>query len=334
MKTMEVAESSSNMLPRFQNGRSGKKIPAVARKLLNLLAEFFRRFLLIVHRTLLVRGQATSPFLSGDGLRRIADVLVESAADLDKIDRCSTNSIIFVASHVLVSAGEEFRKRAKQGLYIVHNGDTNIDVSAAYAIPDGSDVFAQNCEFDHPRFHPVPIGLENELVHFRHGITIDFRLLRMKSVSKKFRVLYGFNRDTNPQERDPALAVLKRTAVADHLWGWNSFVYRRILRSYAFVASPPGNGIDCHRTWEALYLHTIPIVKSSIMTKRFRDAGLPLWLVEDWHEIEFLTEKELRDIYESMNPDFDHEWLQLDYWRSTIKRLQLARETVSNDSLF
>ena len=32
---------------------------------------------------------------------------------------------------------------------------------------------------------------------------------------------------------------------------------------YAFVASPPGNGFDCHRTWEALVLGCIVIVQNS-----------------------------------------------------------------------
>jgi hypothetical protein len=27
-----------------------------------------------------------------------------------------------------------------------------------------------------------------------------------------------------------------------------------------WVLSPPGNGVDCHRTWEALYLGVTPIV--------------------------------------------------------------------------
>jgi hypothetical protein len=38
-------------------------------------------------------------------------------------------------------------------------------------------------------------------------------------------------------------------------------LYEKI--NYAFVASPYGGGPDCHRTWEALILGCIPIVKSS-----------------------------------------------------------------------
>ena len=39
---------------------------------------------------------------------------------------------------------------------------------------------------------------------------------------------------------------------------------------YAFVLSPRGRGLDCHRTWEALCLGCIPIVKKSPITKLFR----------------------------------------------------------------
>jgi hypothetical protein len=35
------------------------------------------------------------------------------------------------------------------------------------------------------------------------------------------------------------------------------------LKKHKFVVSPPGNGIDCHRNWEAIYLGCIPIVLNS-----------------------------------------------------------------------
>ena len=36
--------------------------------------------------------------------------------------------------------------------------------------------------------------------------------------------------------------------------------YIETVASYAYVLSPPGNGFDCFRTWEALAVGTIPIV--------------------------------------------------------------------------
>jgi len=50
----------------------------------------------------------------------------------------------------------------------------------------------------------------------------------------------------------------------------------RLQTEYAFVASPYGNGFDCHRTWEALCLGCIPIVKISPLDRLF--ANLPVLL--------------------------------------------------------
>ena len=40
---------------------------------------------------------------------------------------------------------------------------------------------------------------------------------------------------------------------------------------YAFVASPRGLGLDTHRTWEALFLGSIVIVRSSSIDELFED---------------------------------------------------------------
>jgi hypothetical protein len=52
---------------------------------------------------------------------------------------------------------------------------------------------------------------------------------------------------------------------------------------YAFVVSPHGNGLDCHRTWESLVLGNIVIVKRSSLDPMY--DGLPVVIVDDWREI-------------------------------------------------
>jgi hypothetical protein len=52
---------------------------------------------------------------------------------------------------------------------------------------------------------------------------------------------------------------------------------------YAFVLSPPGIGLDCHRTWESLALGNIVIVRRSPIDALF--AGLPVVIVDDWEEV-------------------------------------------------
>jgi len=52
---------------------------------------------------------------------------------------------------------------------------------------------------------------------------------------------------------------------------------------YAFVLSPPGNGLDCHRTWEALALGHIVLVPSSSLNSLY--SGLPVVALKGWDEI-------------------------------------------------
>ncbi len=69
-----------------------------------------------------------------------------------------------------------------------------------------------------------------------------------------------------------------------------------------FVISPEGNGVDTHRTWEALYFKSIPIVEKN-SDINFKYAGLPILYTEDYSEIndEYLNKK-----YEEMkNQTYD-----------------------------
>lgn len=52
---------------------------------------------------------------------------------------------------------------------------------------------------------------------------------------------------------------------------------------YAFVVSPHGNGLDCHRTWEALALGHIVLVPRSPLERMF--DGLAVVSLDDWNEI-------------------------------------------------
>ncbi len=56
-----------------------------------------------------------------------------------------------------------------------------------------------------------------------------------------------------------------------------------LYASHAFVISPHGNALDCYRTWEALLMGCIPIVKRSPIDYLYAD--LPVAIVDDWSEI-------------------------------------------------
>jgi hypothetical protein len=75
---------------------------------------------------------------------------------------------------------------------------------------------------------------------------------------------------------------------------------------YKYVISPLGNGLDCHRTWEAIILGCIPIVKKSGLDPMY--DGLPVLIVNDWKDI-------TQDLLDNYKPDNSNiKKIYMDYW--------------------
>ena len=83
---------------------------------------------------------------------------------------------------------------------------------------------------------------------------------------------------------------------------------------YAFVVSPPGEGLDCHRTWEALCLGCIPIMISTPLDDMFE--GLPVLIVKSWTDVT----RELLDktIFDYSRKEFCMEKLKMQFWMDKI----------------
>ena len=62
------------------------------------------------------------------------------------------------------------------------------------------------------------------------------------------------------------------------------------MQAFAFVISPMGHGFDCHRTWEALWMSSVPIVKTSPIDALY--DSLPVVIVDTWSQI---TESNLKE---------------------------------------
>lgn len=90
---------------------------------------------------------------------------------------------------------------------------------------------------------------------------------------------------------------------------WNN------ITNFTFVLSPFGNGMDCHRTWEALSLGSIPIVRAHRFKELFKD--LPVLIVKEWHEIN--EDLLINTINIFKNTKFNCEKLNLEYWINKIK---------------
>ena len=253
------------------------------------------RFHRIYHR--LVPPSSLSCFISGYSFELFA-----LSAPLD-INR---PRIIFIPTHRLESFILQNDLPTSDFTLISHNTDSPANLTPVIhrllLNPSLRHWFVQNLRFQHPKATALPIGLEN-IQYLHNGIPLLFKIYQALSpyISKQPRALYGFNVDSNPASRLPAYSACQASPIAD-FFSENPLSYLRVLSCYQFVVSPPGNGIDCHRTWEALYLNVIPIVLSDPFFDHF--PSLPFLILDSWDDLLSLTPQYLDAFYQANSSKF------------------------------
>jgi len=276
-----------------------------------------------VHRWFITHSKnpnpGSAPYISGDTFRTIAKHVFDENRNIVP-EEVSGGDFLFVKIYFIEEFFETVHPQIKNPyVLITHNGDTTVDDKLAQNV-DEKNIrwYAQNVNIDHPKITPIPIGLEN-LDYYNHGVISRVIKIQRKNILKKNKILFGFEIGTNPTERVPALDALLETTSAEKIKGrLTAKKYLRKLAQYKFVASPPGNGIDCHRTWEAMYTKTVPIVKDSLLMRHFYDLGLPLFIVKNWDELKQLDENKLAEIYHQLAPRFSNLALYFSYWQDII----------------
>lgn len=262
----------------------------------------------------------SAPFLSGDTFRQLANHMQDEHSVI-KVKAVRSGDIIFVSSACLEHFFKNTLPHISQPFVLIsHNGDRNVTESDTHYLNDHIvHWYAQNCLVDHPRITPLPIGLENQRFYQHGDVRLFSKIMSNNQSKKKERILYKFNPDTNPTVRRTALSALQNHPLAETYFDWRPPArYLATLQEYAFVASPVGNGHDCIRTWEAFYLKTVPILVRSIETSYWESLGLPVYLIEDWPELQNITADDLSKTYAKMLPKFDNPALWLPYWQSKI----------------
>jgi hypothetical protein len=270
------------------------------------------------YRTLKLRPPST-PYLSGDTFRTLATHILDETSNFNPI-AVQARDRIFVAGPYLERFFANYQPDITQPyVLITHNGDQNI--TGAYTGHIDHLLlawFAQNVLVEHEKIHAIPIGLENKYLYL-HGIPRHFESLRARPVEKKTQILYKFSIATNPGVRGAALTILDSHDCAVTYIDWRTALpYLTTLQESAFVASPVGNGEDCIRTWEALYLGTIPIVTRSPLTTQFAALGLPLLLIDTWEDLKDFNRERLAEEYVKMAPKFNNPALWFNYWQQII----------------
>ncbi len=265
---------------------------------------------------------ASYPYISGDGFRSVADHIYDETGKC-KPRHIRNDDIVFLKSDLVKEWFANIHPKidAKYKL-ITHNSDSSVGENEARFIDDKIiRWFAQNNTFKHDKISPIPIGLENISLYMSGWVFYKMvPQLKKEEFEKKQKILFGFNTNTNVAERTLALLSLRACPVAEEIPArLNARDYFQLLNQYAFIASPEGNGADCHRTWEAVILDIIPVTSNSSSNQILTESKFPILLINDWTELRCMTEIGLREISNRYEFPSNSDITMLNYWVNIIR---------------
>ena len=245
------------------------------------------------------------------------------------IDACEKNRVPFCKTDFLTDF-----KGTEQKVFVTHNSDYPINEERFRHGPKKfKHWLALNKEYDNDSITAIPVGLESMFLRVNNTSrlgrysspgwpnAIDKANYMDKIAKQKLdhdKLIYlNFNPATYPIEREKIIQLYKDKPWVTYQAGatWKDF-YDQIA-THKFVFSPRGNGVDCHRIWESLYLRTIPIVKRHSSLDDFKD--LPILFVDNWDEIsvDFLNKK----YNEMLTRPYDLSKMKISYWEKRIGEL-------------
>lgn len=227
--------------------------------------------------------------------------------------------IIFIYTHVYYKHKtkilNELSTKTHPFLIIFHNSDYIIDetFTEIFTKTKCKKIFAQNVCFIDKDIQYLPIGIANS--KWKHG---DLGLLNKiidTTVIKEKNIFFNFSINTNYRKRIQCYNTIKNKGVQFTKYN-NQTTYLIELKKCKFCISPDGNGPDCHRIWECLYLDVIPICKRSIFIENVA-KDFPIYIVDDWGSLE-LNDK-LYNSYDLMMSRLNKDKLQFSYWKNLIQ---------------
>ena len=131
-------------------------------------------------------------------------------------------------------------------------------------------------------------------------------------------MLCAFNTSTN-KERIDILHNLDLNNHVRYLRRVKHKDYMKTLSEYKLSICPEGNGVDTHRIWESLLVETLPVVKKSNFTKNLSSAGIPLFIIDDWKDLQQFDEEKIDSIYSNKYLELkDKKFLSDTYWIKKI----------------
>ncbi len=255
----------------------------------------------------------------------------------------STRPTIYVPSDGLIYFAKEILPRINQEFVLV-SGDSDLAIhelnlgsclNILLESPLVSSWYAQNRDYDHPKLHSLPIGMNlhnlwaNPLQWGGGFVLPSLQELQIQTIEKNApdflnrekKVFCNWHFSIDRADRKDCMAQIDQSICYFQPEPLPMATTWQMQSQYQFVLSPHGAGLDCHRTWEALLLGCIPIVKAAKLNADLF-SELPVIIVNDWREINpsLLVESAQQLSQQTIRMDK----LLMSYWKSQITASKLA----------
>jgi len=297
-----------------------------------------------------MKGENSCKYVCSRGLLKSCDIhSSEPISDIPQIhnydfSKLMDNSVVYIATSAIPFFVKNIFNSIENKIIIV-TGDS--DCTFPFDIFSSNEEFikfiesdkilhwfAQNCIIKHSKITQIPIGLDyHTMSNQNHSwgdksspLEQEMSLENIKLNSKPFyeRIIksysnfhfftttkFGYDRKDAIQKIEKNLIYYENNKL-QRIDTWKNQI------EYAFVVSPHGNGLDCHRTWEALCLGCIPIVKTSALDALYDD--LPVLILDDWSSLtQELLDTTILDFKSKHEKNkFNYDKLKLHYWNDKI----------------
>jgi len=259
----------------------------------------------------LMQGRYPSfPFISPDTFRALCDVVIESN-QVTRRSPMAARSVIFFDLAEIEGAETQFddapslkllntqlEALSEPPVVIMSHGDLLPSQSLLTEIADRcARLFSINLVDETEKIRAIPLGLENLSRNTNGRLKDYFGSLDSPSETPRTRdVFTAFEPDNNPSVRGPLLELLRSSR-----FGWSPRrmgpeQYRQAVCESLFVLSPPGRGLDCHRTWEAIYLGAVPVVLEGTLSPELL-RNLPIHSVSSYENFLNLSHSDMAGLF-------------------------------------
>lgn len=246
-------------------------------------------------------------------------VFKQDSSDVIKKLSNRKTTIVFVKTSEL-NEFMNYRQFIKNKNYIIvcHNSDFEFNENLFNKHRYYNDVFfSQNCTVNNPNVIPLPIGLENRVLHM-NGIISRYKKLE-KNTPKNPSIFFSFSIHTNTSVRLESYEYLKTIKNAVGKKNLPNKMYINEMSKHMFCFSPPGNGIDTHRTWEAISLNVIPICYRSSLIEFFVNIGLPILIIDELSDIKKLDNPHtILTLYNNIMNTSNKQASNFDFWKNLV----------------